>query len=586
MGDIVFVSAALYLANKPNWKSKVLRPGFSPIPSNELYNFEQTLKSNSQEPVSSTAVSKAPEKSASDMEDGSKLIDYKGPKYQELRLFLPISLTQQLHTLVIQNVPESATKTADFIQWLERATTKHFSTKAEGTKVEDLVENWSSIIASTLESTQDIFIRMYPLAEFAQVVLYWIQWFSKATESVTTVHIDENTARYVHDIAPPDYTPDVSEEELGSLRSQIADLKSTNSESSTENAAMVAYDVDMSTLSDLPKSSLNQLVKDIIEFRTRVLTMEKEKRMQEALEEGRRRRSQLKRVMEQIRKSKGSSVPATEPEEDEDEYEDEDGEDDWAIERRRLEKEKESAQQSYNALLSHLNGTVMPDLRARKQRLTLLKDYEAKLLRERAFSLKELLHLGNSDYYDHRREFKEEEELQDDADRRAHNEQPPQAPKDAPSQTSTSESRSPDTSALHSTPTHEPVAKEQKIKLALKRVFDTRAQEAESDSEAETDIPATAVSASMPAPTAGLPDLLPFQGSELAARIAELRQSRLVDELVNEYLGVYEDELVDYILDNIVEHASRAKLLVELQETFDDDSVRIVDAIWTKLLKH
>ena len=536
--------------------------------------------------MSSTAVSKAPEKSALDAEDGGLRLDYKGPKYQELRLFLPISLTQQLHTLVIQNIPESATKTADFIQWLEQATTKHFSTKTDGTKVEDLVENWSSVIASTLESTQDIFIRMYPLTEFAQVVLYWIEWFSKATDSVTTVHIDENTARYIDDIVPSSYTPDVTEEELVALRTQIADLKSSVSESSTENAAMVAYEVDMSTLSDLPKSSLNQLVKDIIEFRTRVLTMEREKRTQEALEEGRRRRSQLKRVMEQIRKSKGSSVPATEPEEDEDEYEDEDGEEDWAIERRRLEKEKESAQQSYNALLSHLNGTVMPDLRARKQRLILLKDYEAKLQRERAFFLKELLHLGNSDYYDHRREFKEEEEQQDDVDRRAQNEQRIQAPKDAVLQASASASRSPDTSAAHSAPVQEPVAKEQKIKLALKRVFDTRAQEAESDSEPEADIPATAVSASTPAPTADLPDRLPFQGPELAARMAELRQSRLVDELVNEYLGVYEDELVDYILDNIVENASRGQLLLELQETFDDDSVRIVDAIWAKLLKH
>ncbi|CCK68318.1 uncharacterized protein KNAG_0A06620 [Huiozyma naganishii CBS 8797] len=74
-------------------------------------------------------------------------------------------------------------------------------------------------------------------------------------------------------------------------------------------------------------------------------------------------------------------------------------------------------------------------------------------------------------------------------------------------------------------------------------------------------------------------DILPYSGADLEQRLAKLKESRVVDELVNEYLGVYEDELVEYNFDNIRENKSKEVLFEDLKEIFDEDAIKIVDTI-------
>lgn len=72
--------------------------------------------------------------------------------------------------------------------------------------------------------------------------------------------------------------------------------------------------------------------------------------------------------------------------------------------------------------------------------------------------------------------------------------------------------------------------------------------------------------------TKAAPDKLLFIDEDLDIRPKELKISRLVDELIKEYLGVYEEELVDYIFDNLREFGDKNSLFNELKETFDDDA--------------
>ncbi|AET41179.1 Snu71p Ecym_7350 [Eremothecium cymbalariae DBVPG len=657
MNEFIFVSTPLYLANDSSWKSKVLKPGYTPIFKNDLYKFELSLKSTAQKSQYPTAAAKALDNQTASIDSNEATKDHRGVKYQDIRLFLPISLSQQLHTLAIQNFPDNSVNISAFIDWLELFTIEKFSISNDQgpNPTHEVIENWSNVVVSTVENTQILFIRLSPLSQFSRIVLYWIKWFAETTDSVTTIHTDENTRRYI-EASAPDYIPTIEKEDLDALNARLHELQTSTSETAPEVAGMIAYDVDMSTLSDLPRDSLNQLVKDIVEFRTRVLTMEKEKRTQEALEEGKRQqRFQLKQVLEQIRKRKGSTIVAGEgddvddEDDDVDDDDDDDGQDDFEIEKNRREKEKEKALKEYEATLSHLNSVIMPQLRSRDQRLSMLKDYKTKLQRERVFYLKEMLHLGNSEYYDHKRSFKEEEEHADEKDRAQTNAAVGTKTDDAtqsenvgntdnnfilPHDTDIKKQGYPkgtdsaDNPGASSTAAiKEPIAKKRKIKLALKKVFDSRAQEADSETEEEEPFPvplapvsadtaasisspsvsslavvtpivtnaaaaaaASPSTASAPVPTPALTgptnqlDTLPFQGTLLDAKLRLLRQSRLVDELVKEYLGVYEDELVEYIIENVREHRSHAALLSELQETFDDDSNQIVDDIWAKLL--
>ncbi|AMD22359.1 HGR020Cp [Eremothecium sinecaudum] len=597
MADIVFVSTSLYLGNKPNWKSTTSRPGYTPILKKDLYKFEQSLLTVTHGSAHHTVKHNISENTSNSNDVNETQKSIKDEKFQDLRLFLPISLSQQLHTVAIHNLPDNPLKTSSFISWLERFTISKFPNPF-GQEVRstghDVIESWSHVRASTLENTQNLFLRLVQAPKYPQIVMYWIELFAAGSDSNISIHVDQNTEQYARDSAV-NYKSEVTKEDIEALDTAVNSLRMQPSENTSDLGAMIAYDVDMSTLSDLPRDSEKQLVKDIVEFRTRVLTMEKEKRNKESLEEGKRSRAQLKRVLEQIRKIKGSeaagNIEDDEEYDDDEDEEDEIQQDDLELEKRKQDKVKEIALQEFESVLAHLNTVLIPQLRKKEQELRMLEEYEAKLLRERPLYLKELLHLANSEYYDHDRAFKEKEEQLDEENRKAnYSSNLPSSSAEKQHIATYLRSEEHSTTKLDaevpSDRNKEPTARERKIKLALKKVFDSRAQEADSDTENENSVSPPALRAHLDTSEASSTnvDLLPYEGKELDAKLSYLRQSRLVDELVKEYLGVYEAELVDYIVDNIKEHHSRSSLLQELQETFDEDSNRIVDIIWKALL--
>lgn len=69
-----------------------------------------------------------------------------------------------------------------------------------------------------------------------------------------------------------------------------------------------------------------------------------------------------------------------------------------------------------------------------------------------------------------------------------------------------------------------------------------------------------------------------LDGDELEQVLERIKPK--VEGYIEEFLGVKEDELLEYILMIIKEHQDKQELVKELKETFDEDAVKIGDLIW------
>lgn len=563
MDSLVFVSANAYLASRSSdaWHSNHFRPGYVPILRSDLLRFrdalDQVLRQVRKEHTAVVYHSDAQHDPAHAQPDADAAAPSGGAahgRHQDLKQFLPISLDQQLHTVALTGLRGKLA-----VEQLERLLAKLEDVTSTALKLptSSFVECWSSVAGL---DTQSLFVRCQQLAQFPQVVVYWrelvTRWNALDPHVGLQLHCDQNTAHYVADKAanagPLD--PAELEVQIHTLRQFLDELYAEDKSQPAAHDSSADYKVDVSTLSDLPGSALEQLCQDIVKFRTRVLTIEKEKRAREDYEEGKRRRLQLMKVFEQIRKSQGDDgahgaadagdagdADNDDAEDDEDDEDDGDPAQDWALEKERQDRDCAAADARARALLDKLNSQLEPRLRALERQLARVADYDATLASERPLYLKELLHLSHDPSYDHRRSFKLEEKQRDDDDR-ARN---PPATASAPLPTSTS-----------TEPVGEPAA-EPRFKLEIR--------------------PAARPNASPQ------PDVLHQSDDELDSILARLRDSRAVHNVVKEYLGDEDQDLIDYIFDHIREHKSKTALLDELKETFDEDAAAIVDKVWHSL---
>lgn len=577
MSDIVYVSPQVYLVSKDKWKSSHQKPGFIPILSADIPRFQQSLQKvakarGGQQGIdgitngsitkggtnsSSFRSSKATEDHASD-----------SSKHQSLKQFFPIGLQQQLHTFSLQGVPstisdeqlESSLQTCiqRVIQCLGYDNGPH-------------VECWTNIRFYDL-STQDIFVRLDQSNDmlFAKICksLEMVYPASGEQDEVKIeFHCDSNTTRFIED-----QKVELSEAACQSISNEMSEIlrvpegskvsETTNDDFFGESSD---YQIDFNTLSDLPRESLSQLCKDIIEFRTRVVSIEKEKRIREAYEESTRRKHQMMRIFDQLRKSKSNVTDEMVSDESDDEQDEGEGieEDDFHAEKQRQDKEREQSEQRYQELLKNLHKHIEPRLAALHRDIKRQQNYEKILADEQSLHLKQLLHQANDPYYDHHRSFKESEEQADETDRKEHGFETPPVEPEKPS---TEEQ-------LQLQPEDSPAPEQIKIKFAFKKAIETSAQK--STESAEVPIEKTQE------PEGSAPSILALDDETLEKCLQRLKESRVVDELVKEYLGVYEDELVEYIFDNVREHKSKQVLLDDLKETFDEDAITIVDKMWS-----
>lgn len=580
MSDIVYVSPQIYLLSKDKWKSSHQKPGFIPILSADVPKFQQSLSSLSKGAFGDKQNAEDSQPgSTSNAVGGSQITESQSSdsgRYQSLKHFFPIGLQQQLHTFSLLGLSSTISDEAveSFLQkCVQRVIQWH------GFESGPSVESWTNIRFSDLQY-QDVFVRLDQSDDkaYAGICKTLEMVFPPTNEQdsrSTEFHCDTNTRRFIddQDIDFPKKNIEELSNELVALMKELENrITDPSSDGEIFHGESRDYQIDFNTLSDLPRESLSQLCKDIMEFRTRVVSIEKEKRIKESYEESRRRKNQMMQVFDRLRKSNKNAtgedqVESDNSDDDQDEADGLDEDDDLSAEKQKQNKEKEESEQRYQEDLKNLYNQIEPRLAALHRDIKRQQNYEKTLAEERTLHLKQLLHQANDPYYDHHRTFKISEEQKDDADRKLHGLEIPKTAADV--QPETEEEPLPARAA--------PAPEQIKIKFAFKKAIDTSAEQANEDHSTEN---ASAKKHSLSQEYA--PSVLDLNDETLEKCLRKIKDSRLVDELVKEYLGVYEDELVEYIFDNIREHKNKQVLLDDLKETFDEDAVTIVDKMWSK----
>ncbi|GAV55838.1 hypothetical protein ZYGR_0AY02310 [Zygosaccharomyces rouxii] len=608
MSEIIYVSPLLYLSSDAKWKSDGKKPGYIPILRADLYKFQESLKG-----VLSTrnnhslgknggfnsltnriGYDAAVEYAANSDPEGVKQGTAEPTKFQTLQHFLPISLKQQLHTVSIMGIPVKVSNrdVENFLHRCIRLLLQHLDAAQQ--RYEDFWQCWTSV--QFLE-TQEVFVRFSEIDTklFASLVKLIQSWFqSDKRPGAAEIHMDVNTEQLIKDQQVEPHGP--SDKLLDSLRQLWQEMDQSPSDRSQKQESDVEYQVDLSTLSDLPHDSLDQLCQDIVKFRTRVLTIEREKRVRESYEESKRRRQQMMMIFDQIRRSRrdaGDDRAELEEEEEDDEEDDVDvgDEDDWTLEQRRQDLQRQESDRRYQSLLKQLQSEWEPELAALQRKLFRANNYEQVKSEEQPLYLKELFHLAVDPHYDHHRSYRQQEENADEIDRKEHAAKQTETNVQDEDQVLEGQRNAaaavPDGAGQDKMAENNAAEQQQqqfKINFAFKKAIDNSTN-VPSDEEhgeklptAETPDTSTIPTATTTGSTKNAPDVLPEDG--LDAKLEELNRSGLVQELVKEYLGVYEQELVDYIFDTIRNERNRVTLLTELRETFDEDAETIVDNIW------
>ncbi|CCD23274.1 Snu71p NDAI_0B02390 [Naumovozyma dairenensis CBS 421] len=618
MSEIIYVSPQLYLISQKDWKSEASKKGFIPILKNDLASFQNNLNSIKNGILLTTSTKNDRSNHNTNgitsnviggKETGQLSDNNSTPSlYQPLKQFLPISLKQQLFTISLKGIPSTLLP-----KNIERFL-KDLVLLAGGK--EFVLECWSNVLFPGLDA-QDLFIRFNKEQEdnFVKVIQCW-KGLLKASQDDTEerldvqLHYDSNTSKFIKDHAVKLESDaellklcDKFKELLSWLKEKSISDKKILNENDLENydsESALQYKIDMNTLGDLPRSSLDQLCKDIIEFRTKVVRNENEKRVKESLEESRRRKQQMLKTFAQIKRTKDKNPTSLENQSMNEEDEAEDDVDlntnegdktlDLTLENQRLQSLKEEADDRYRKLLNDLNSIIGPRLEILKSKIDSSKSYEEELLQQKSINLKTLIHNSEDSYYDHRRSFKEKEEYDDSINREKYGTEVP-----VPVSVSKSIRVKHDISSSQPSAATGSISGEQEgkpeetvdevnIKFSFKKAIDKHVEASSEDEsahevekEAQQSLESNRLEEGVPAE-----QVLTFTDDELDERLAKLKESRAVDELVKEYLGVYEDDLVEYIFENIKEHKSKAMLVEDLKETFDEDSVAMVDVIWSR----
>ncbi|CCH61182.1 hypothetical protein TBLA_0E01220 [Henningerozyma blattae CBS 6284] len=627
--NITFVSPRLFLSRNYDWKSSVWKPGFIPLLTSDVNKLQHNLElvlQRKRKQLDAQEELKLRLQLTEEISIGANIENIKGKvfekpvehdldRYQPLKQFLPISVQQQIYTVCVKNVPNrfDNNKIEKLLDLISK-TAADIINEVYQTSLESkgIIECWTTVSSSNLEF-QNVMLR-FKLQDIHSnfcaiciILQNFLKLFEKSKILNLELHYGANTTAFIkdHSIALESSVELAKRDELfktkaNEFRSSFENLLASPSSKldKLNDHSSFEYHIDMNTLSDLPPDSLEQLSKDIVDFRTRVFTLEKEKRSKEVLEESRRRRQHVTSVLDQIKKTRETET--NEFVTSHNDYSDSDSEDgndnglvdtpenDLAIWNHNLQMKKEESDRRYEDLLKLLRNKIVPDLQYYQTEIDKARDYEKALEQNRDLNLKDLLYSSTDIYYNYHRDFKETEIEQDRIDRELYKGRYPEN-KLNDNQLSDEDIDNHNKNTKEGEITNENF----KIKLTFgkekqhqKKAVESKPTEEDklgSSKETETLIePESTNNANNNMLFINTNNILPFDEDDLDERLQKLRKSNIVDELVKEYLGVYESELVDYIIDNIKENKDKNILLDELKQTFDEDAVIIVDKIWNR----
>ncbi|KAK5963405.1 Snu71p PWA37_004530 [Arxiozyma heterogenica] len=611
MSELIWVSPQNYLLSQKDWKSNIKKNGYIPILKADLLKLENSLQISLKSRFSSipnNLISDTKKKDASQYSKESNASEEDDKfKYKPIDIFLKANnplLTFCIGSLVyIESVDKTNILIDEWIDYL-----KEQSLEPHEREILHFV-SWSRIFATGFE-TQNIFIQMSIDSSDYKSYYTFLRFIYKLSKKSNrfSINFDDNIHRL---IGKQSFSSNGAIENMDIILQHIENIldrymtnkEQNNKDNQINQATSEEYTIDLSTLSDLPRESLKQLCKDIIGFRSRVFTMEREKMLRDSIEENQQRRKKMVQVFEEISKKQNIDNDSVNDilmmndgdmlyPDDSEFNEDDDG---YEVEQEKKIKLKQDSDIRYKKLLNKLKSLTEVRLQHLELKIKNSENYDDTLDRIRPAAIKELLHLGKDIYYDSREISRNKEKQQDDMNRQKYGTDVGMSllfdkfmngipgRKDLVTEI--------DAKSISATIKSENDGKEHasnaeiNIKLnfnkALGKLSDTSEEKENIDSiiidnfKEGNDTKNNIIDFKSEAL-----NRLPFTDEDLDNRLKALKKTGLVEELVKEYLGVYEEELVEYIFDNIKEFRDKDSLFEELKETFDDDAKDIVDKIW------
>lgn len=317
------------------------------------------------------------------------------------------------------------------------------------------------------------------------------------------------------------------------------------------------YVVNANDLLEVPKDMKDNIVNDIIKFRSRVLSIEKNRRKQEIEEERKQAKQKLQRIFEGIQANEekeaevsGDDAVIPEDEEIEEEYQDLSDEQYEEMLRKREEIEQETR---YRELLSGLHNIEKGEKDSLTERLKSLQNYENYIIENKAKFVEDFKHFIDYDLA-------------------------------CADQLMT---LNPNRIRLYYTnhPEYLAIRTQERAQEEASDLADAKAeQEEEEKLEPKIKKPAIALNPEQATPKDGFAEQKIMNVSDLdSSKLGSLRSK--IEDLIEEYLGIKEEVLINFVYDFLLTNNMLAKeeLIGELSETLEDDSEIVVNEIWNHL---
>ncbi|KAK7682920.1 hypothetical protein QCA50_013953 [Cerrena zonata] len=300
-----------------------------------------------------------------------------------------------------------------------------------------------------------------------------------------------------------------------------------------------SYKVDKADLVDVPKDMKAKTISNIIKFRSRVLTIEKERRKREIDFERRKAKNRLKQIFEGIKEASTNDDNIDDKIDDTEEVNDEMPELSEAEYEKYLEEQnRKELEKRYEERLNKIRNLEQSEKLLLSEKLSTLQNYEKNLIDNKFLYIEEI------------RNFE-------------------------------------DFNVENSVTSNEKTSRLRNKERSIEEQKDKIDEEDEVKVEELVNQPIRL--AKIPEPLAVLESNVPESktstGNIIVSSLSQDKLSKIeekISDLIEEYLGIKEKVLIEFIYDFLLEKNldSKDELIHELEETLDEDSVIVVNDLW------
>lgn len=536
----------------------------------------------------------------SNEDDDGMEIDSEIKSYCDIESFIPKNLKEQVNTISIKRFPNVKKSS---IERIISILLEHCDISGASKSFQ-----WTIINDEPIE---------YRLLHIRFAGIDHLQWFLKnaipvltkispdisiVTDPVAEQYIKDSTSENKEEEKDIDFSKEINQ--IRRILNSGKNYETTNNKSGTEDLDQVmkyydTYKVEDSELVDIPKDMKEKIVKEVIKFRSRMLTIEKNRRKREIERERLKAKNRLKQIFEGIKEANNNNTNDTNPTEGNIEV-DEINEDEAIDELEEMNedeyqdylkaKEDERLEKEYEDKLSKFKLTQEAEKNKLQEKLNTVENYENNLIENKFLYIEEIKNFEDFNlesfsssttnslknlryrlYYDNHSEYmklrnqeKQEEEEKDKLDYELEQKETSNQPS--------------------SISIKQPIVDEkedQRVKERDAKSIENNDNDdiiIDNENKNENEIIETKTSIEDLTKTTDLKSI----------KISQFSQDKLtlindkISDLIEEYLGIKEEILIKFIYDFLIEKNLNFKneLIDELDETLDEDSIVVANELW------